>query len=202
MAVSPFQQEEFVALLNKFILQQRSIDDLLRHAKFRGLLRGTCARFTFKPFHGVYDIEDLYQDSCIKFEKSARLLQAQGSALTEEEFSKWLFVLVHNVLRSKDRQLNKLRRHGLRRSTELVENLDLRTQAVDLDAKHLLSQFLEFIKDDPEEYRRFIALWLSGCSLREIEETLKKEGGKASYGKIRNVLNARIKAFKEWLGLP
>ena len=202
MAVSPFQQEELVALLNKCILQQRSIDDLLRHAKFRELLRRGCTRFNFKPFNGVYDREDLYQDSCVKFEKSVRLLQAQGKVLSEEEFAKWLFVLVHNVLRSKDRQLNRLRRHGLQRSAELVEKLNLPAQVEDLDAKHLLSLFLEFTKDDPEETRRFIDLWLSGCSLREIEETLKNEGGKASYGKVRNVLNARIKAFREWLGLP
>src|SRR5688500_2406478 len=128
MSVSPFRQEELVTVLTEFIFQLRSIDDLIRHTKFRQLLRESCGRFNFKPFNGVYDRDDLYQDSCVKVEKSARLLQLQGRALSEEEFEKWLFVLVHNVLRSKDRQLNRLRRHGLRRSAELVEKLDLPAQ--------------------------------------------------------------------------
>lgn len=204
MSISPFQQEEFVALLNKFILLQRSIDDLLRHTKFQQLLRKTCGRFNFRHFNGVYDRDDLYQDSHVKVEKSAHRLQVQGNILTEEDFSDWLFVLVLNVLRSKDRQLNRLRRHGLQRSVELIEKLELRAPEHDLDGGYFLRLFLEFTKDDPEETKCFIDLWLIGYSLREIEESLKGQGkgSKASYGTVRNVINARIKAFMQSLGLP
>src|SRR4051812_11892825 len=111
MSNSPQPEEDFGALLKRYILKLRSIDDLQRHPKFCQLLRADCYRFNFANFGEVYDPEDLYQDSFMKVNKSGHKLQIEGNILNEEEFAKWLYVVVRNVLRSKDKQLNKARRN-------------------------------------------------------------------------------------------
>lgn len=202
MSNSPFQAEEkFDALLSNYLRNLRSIDDLQGHTKFQKQLRDICYRFNFGNFNEVYDPEDLYQDSYEKVRKSGHRLQIQGNVLDEQDFFKWLFVLVRNVFRSKDRQLNKLRRHGWWRCDEPVEELDEAAPDVNLEAKYFLSLFLDFIKSRPEEHQRVIEFWLSGCSLREMEKALDDDGIKLSYGSVRNEIKASLRAFKESLGL-
>jgi RNA polymerase sigma factor (sigma-70 family) len=199
MASSPFI-EDFGALLELFRLKQRSIDDLQEHKRFCQLLRDDCYKYNLKNFGGVYSSEDLYQDAFIKVRKSGKQLQIAGNILNEEEFSNWLYVLVRNVVRSKDRQLNKLRRRGFVCCDKSSEELDRPAPDLDYDGIYFLNLFLAFIEGYPEEHQRAILFWLMGFSYREIEEILNNEkGGDAyvSYGTIRNWVLAILKDFKE-----
>jgi DNA-directed RNA polymerase specialized sigma24 family protein len=206
MSSSPQPEEDFGALLEMFILKLRSIDDLQAHTRFGQLLRDDCYRFNFRNFGEVYGPEDLYQDSFMKVRKSGRKLQIEGNILNEEEFAKWLYVVVRSVLRSKDKQLNKPRRNGFVPCDKSSEELDRPAPDIDYDGKYYLNLFLDFISDYPEEHQRAIWLHLTGFSLRETKEILNeeiqsKDGIHVSYGTIRNWEIAIFKAFKERLRL-
>lgn len=203
MASSPFTHENFESLLYGYVNKQGSIDDLQQHPRCGQIMRDICYRFNFWNFEGVYGPEDLYQDAHVKLRKSGHVLQVEGNVLTEDDFKKWLFVLVRSVLRSKDRQLNKPRRNGQVRCDVPSVEFDRAAPDDNHEGTYFLSLFTNFViaKRYPDERRRVIELWLNSFSLREIADALNKEGIDISYGTVRNWVEATLRDFKKSLGL-
>lgn len=164
----------FYWLLLEVLVGRKPIADLLAHEEF--LKRGErICRYLAKKYlasGASYDWRELFQDACVKVLKFGNRL-VPSNIPDEAAFFRWFFVLVRNLLRDEARKNGKRRELEMSLSDDELKALKVADPGIGPEGDCLLSEFRDFTKDLPEEYRRAIELRQEGRSYEEIAVILK-----------------------------
>lgn len=198
---SPEGEFNFGTLLRWLQEGCESNDEIPGREIFEARIRIFIHKHDFKVFHGKYDLEDFRQDIYVRLLELAHKLKIPDNILTEDDFFRWLFVVVNNHYYSMLRRHAAQKRDRLR-SDKPLEEVHIPAYAVDFEASMFFSRFSKFVETYPEKWRRATFLWLDGSSYRDVAEILNGEGVQCTHAAVRNWVMAIIGAFRKTLELP
>jgi RNA polymerase sigma factor (sigma-70 family) len=175
----------FYSLLYEVLTGRKPIDVLFEHDEFQRRGKQICYMVTRK----WEDVEDLFQDSCLRVWKYGHRALTPENIRNEGEFFAWFNVVARNTHKS-----NWRKRRVLSEAKPLDE-IFMADPQVNIEAQCFLSEFVEFTKTLSAERRQAIEYWLENYSYREIARNLTRADTTYSHVAVRAWIKEALKRF-------